>query len=136
MSTARAAEQLVELAPVDQPLAGRDRHRGLGLDRRQPQGLARRQRLLDEQRPEGRERLDILQRRGGRGAAAVEVDHDLDLLADRLAQRPMQRATLSIWRGLRRVVGVGDEHGLERPVAVLDDLLRARSTSGASSRLS
>ena len=36
----------------------------------------------------------------------------------------MQRATLSIWRGLGGVVGVGDEHGLERPVAALDDLAR------------
>ena len=94
------AEQLVELAPVDQPLAGSDRHRRLGLDRDQPQGLAGRQRLLDEQRPE-------------RGSAsmycsAAEAEPQRPWKSTMISTSsptaariaPMQRATLSIWRGL------------------------------------
>ena len=119
------AQQLVELAPVDQPLAGGERDAGLRLDRGQPQGLARRQRLLDEHRPERRQRLDILQRHRGGAAAAVEVDHDLDLLADRLADRAHAARHLVDLARARRVVGVGDEHGLQGPVAPLDHLVGA-----------
>ena len=56
----------------------------------------------------------------------MEVDHDLDLLADRLPQRLHAARHLVGLARAGRVVGIGDEDGLERLVAVRQDLLRAR----------
>ena len=80
------AEQVVKFAAIHQTLAGGDRHRRFIHDLLHAQGIAGLDRFLDEQRPVWRQRMDVLQRHAGRGAAAVEVDHDLDVVADGFAQ--------------------------------------------------
>ncbi len=98
-------------------------------------GLAGRHRLLDEHRAAGRERVDIVQRRRRTGGAAVEVDHDLDVGADRRAQR-LHHAGDLVDLGQRGVeMRVGDEHGLEGAIAALDHLARPLDQRGGVDRL-
>ena len=116
------AEQRLELAAADEPLARGDRDRralGHGLHQLR---IARRHRLLDEERPARRQGTDVVEGGGGRGRAAVEIHHDLDLLAHGLAQRLHQLGDMIDAAQRRRVMRIGNEHDLEGAVALVDDL--------------
>jgi hypothetical protein len=52
----------------------------------------------------------------------MEVDHDLDLRPDRVAQRLHQPPDLVDIGQRRVVVGIGNEHRLQRPIAPVDHL--------------
>ena len=78
-------EDLAELVAGDEPLAGGDgyahglAHLGQRVD------IFGRHGLLAKVRPKFCDRVDVLDRHGGIGAA-VEVDHDIDAVADGVAQ--------------------------------------------------
>ena len=71
------------------------------------------------------DRSDVVHRRIHRGRAAVEIDHDVDVGPDRLAQRA-DHARDAVDAALGDdVVGVGDADDLDRVVAGLRHALRA-----------
>jgi len=87
--------------------------------------LARRDRLFDEHRPTGLERLDVGESRGGARRTAVEVDHHFDFRSHRGAQGLHHTRDLVHLGQGRVIVGVRDENCLEGPIALGHDLVRA-----------
>jgi hypothetical protein len=80
-------EQIVELLAVHEPLSGGDGYRRFVLYQLHAWRIAGLNRLFDEERPMRRKRGDVLQRNAGGSRPPVKVDHDLDVVADRFAQR-------------------------------------------------
>lgn len=75
----------------------------VGLEGGEGSGLAGRRQLLDEEGAAGCQGLYMGECRGSGGGMAVEVDHDLDPVADRLAESPHQSGHMLDLGRARRV---------------------------------
>ncbi len=118
-------KEVVEFGQINQALAGGDGNAGFGGDFAKPERIAGRQHLLDEHGPRGRDRIDIGERCAGGGGPSVEVDHDLDVRPDRLAQRAHHARGAIDLRQKGAVVSVRDDHDFHRAIASRENVMRA-----------
>ncbi len=118
-------EEILKLNAVNQPLTTGDRNTRFSCNLRQTERLTWREHLFYKHRLSWFQCVDISQRGGGRGRAAVKIDHDLHIGAERLPKRLHQTPDFNYIRQSGVVIRVRNEDGFERAISTFDDCGRA-----------